>query len=77
MQLPIYLYLAKNSKLENVKKEILKGILDNKIKKDSTLIDKSCVKLREKYNLQIFDTKLNETYKVMAENTKNKKATNN
>ena len=34
-------------------------------------------KLREKYNLQIFDTKLNETYKVMAENTKNKKATNN
>ena len=64
-------------KLENVKEEILKGILDNKIKKDSTLIDKSWVKLREKYNLQIFDTKLNETYKVMAENTKNKKATNN
>ena len=52
-------------------------VLDNKIKKDSTLIDKSWVKLREKYNLQIFDTKLNETYKVMAENTKNKKATNN
>jgi len=59
-------------KLEDVKEEILDGILEVKEKEDSKIYDKAWITLREKYNFQIFDTKLKSTYKTMAEDIQGK-----
>ena len=58
-------------KKEEVKDEILDGILKAKEKEDAKIYDKAWVTLRENYNFQIFDTKLKSTYKTMAEDIKN------
>ena len=58
-------------KKEEVKDEILDGILKAKENEDSKIYDKAWVTLRENYNFQIFDTKLKSTYKTMAEDIKN------
>lgn len=58
-------------KKEEVKDEILDGILKAKENEDAKIYDKAWVTLRENYNFQIFDTKLKSTYKTMAEDIKN------
>lgn len=69
----VILKVGENTKpsLEKVKEDILDDILEIKAEEDTKLYDKAWVTLREKYNFQIFDTKLSSTYKTMAEDIKN------
>lgn len=54
-------------KLENKKDEIKEALVDQKISEDSSLQDKIWVKIREKYNLNIKDSSLKDSYKKATE----------
>lgn len=49
--------------LEDSKEKVLKAITEQKVSNDQTLITTTWVKIREKYNLKINDTKIEKSYK--------------
>lgn len=54
--------LSDKPELSKVKDEILDSIVENKINNDSNLMTNTWLKIREKYNLTISDTDLNNKY---------------
>ena len=68
----IYL-VKKNEKepLENLKDTIKDSIAEEKLQSDQTLQVTTWEKIEKKYNLKINDTKLENTYKSIMENSKN------
>ena len=49
--------------LEDSKEKVLEAITEQKVSNDQTLITTTWVKIREKYNLKINDTKIEKSYK--------------
>lgn len=49
--------------LEDSKEKVLEAITEQKVSSDQTLITTTWVKIREKYNLKINDTKIEKSYK--------------
>lgn len=54
--------LSEKPALDKVKNDVIDSIVENKINNDSNLMTNSWLKIREKYNLTITDTELNNKY---------------
>lgn len=60
---------TEKSALKDVKKEIREKLADDKLQTDSLLQNATLIKLREKYNLKIFDTDVEKGYNNFKKST--------